>query len=165
MKEALRHVNGKRVTLTGGVHEALADFQWLAKDMASRPNCLFELVPLIPTLDEYHDSSGRMYGGVVLPGTSAVPCVLQKQPSAALPSKEILSVHSIFWRAPYPQDIVDRLVTYKDPRGDINNSDLELAGGVFQHCCAADSSSVKCKRPSAISMANGSRSLGECMRR
>ena len=27
MQEALRHVNGKRVTLTRGVHEALADFQ------------------------------------------------------------------------------------------------------------------------------------------
>ena len=46
--------------------------------------------------------------------------------------------HPIVWRVPYPQDIVDRLVTYKNPGGDINNSDLELAGGVFQHCCAAD---------------------------
>ena len=41
MQEALRHVNGKRVTLTRGVHEALADFQWLAKYMASRPTGLF----------------------------------------------------------------------------------------------------------------------------
>ena len=68
MQEALRHVNGKRVTLTRGVHEALADFQWLAKDMDSRPTRLFELVPLTLTLDGYHDSSGRMCGGVVLPG-------------------------------------------------------------------------------------------------
>ena len=27
----------------------------------------------------------------------------------------------------------------KSCQGDMNNSDLELAGGVFQHCCAADS--------------------------
>ena len=68
MQEALRHVNDKRVTLTWGVNEALADFQWLAKDMDSRPTRLFELVPLTPTLYGYHDYSGRMCGGVVLPG-------------------------------------------------------------------------------------------------
>ena len=37
IKEALRHVKGKRVTLTHGVYEALASFQWLAEDMALRP--------------------------------------------------------------------------------------------------------------------------------
>ena len=40
MQEALRHVNEKRVMLTQGVHAALADFQWLAEDMASRPTRL-----------------------------------------------------------------------------------------------------------------------------
>ena len=49
-----------------------------------------------------------------------------------------MAVHPIVWRVPYPQDIVDHLVTYKNPGGDINNSDLELVGGFFQHCCAAD---------------------------
>ena len=127
MQEALRHVNGKRVTLTRGVHEAFTYFQWLAEDMASRPTRLFELVPLTPTLTGYHNSSGRMWVGVVIPGPSAVPRVIQKQPSAALPSKDKLTVHPIVWRVPYPQDIVDRLVTYKNPGGDINNSDLELA--------------------------------------
>ena len=111
--------------------------------MASRPTRLFELVPLTPTLDGYHDSSGRMCGGVVLPGPSSVPCVLQNQPSTALPSKKNLVVHFIVWRVPCPQDIVDCLVTYKNPGGDINNSDLELAGGVFQHYCAADSYDVR----------------------
>ena len=115
----------------GKLHEALADFQWLAEDMASRPTLLFELVPLTPTLDGYHDSSGRMCGGVLLHGPSAALRVLQKQPSAALPSKDKLSAHPIVWRVPYPHDIVNRLVTYKNPGGDINNSDLELAGCVF----------------------------------
>ena len=82
-------------------------------------------------------------GGFVLPGPSAVPCVLQKQPSATLLSKEKLDAHRIAWRVPYPQDVVDRLVTYKNPGGDINNSDLELAGGVFQKCCAAYSYDVQ----------------------
>ena len=143
MQEALRHVNGKRVTLTRGVHEALADFQWLAEDMASRPTRSFKLVLLTPTLNGYHDSSGRMCGGVVLPGPSAVPRVLQKQTSASLPSKDKLATHPIVWRVPYPQDIVDRLITYKNPRGYINNSYLDLTGGVFQHCCAADSYDVR----------------------
>ena len=112
-------------------------------DMAEGPTRLFELVPLTPTLDGYHDSSGRMCGGVVLPGPSAVPRVLQKHPSASLPSKEELAAHPIVWRVPYPQDIVNRLVTYKNPGGDINNSDLELAVGVFQHCYAVDSYDVR----------------------
>ena len=33
MQEALCHVEGKRVTLTRGVHQALAEFRWLAEDM------------------------------------------------------------------------------------------------------------------------------------
>ena len=143
MQESLSHINGKRVTLTQGVHEALADSQWLAEDMASRPTRLFKLVPLSPTLDGYHDSSGIMCGEVVLPGPSAVPRVLQKQPSAALPSKDKLAAHPIVWHVSYPQDVVDRLVTYKNPRGDINNLGLELARDVFQHCCAADSYDVR----------------------
>ena len=71
MQEALRHVNGKRFTLTWGVHEALSDFQWLAEDMASRPTCLFNLVPLTPTLDGYHDSSGDS-----IPATSSFRSLL-----------------------------------------------------------------------------------------
>ena len=122
---------------------ALADFQWLTEDMASRPTRLFELVPLTPTLDDYHNSSGRMCRVVVLPGPSDVPCVLQKQPSASLLSKDKLSAHPIVWRVPYPQDVFNCLVTYKNPGGDINNSDLELAGGVFQYFCAADCYDVR----------------------
>ena len=79
----------------------------------------------------------------MLPGPSAVPRVLQEQPSAALPSKDKLAAHPIVWRVTYIQDVVDRLFTYKNPGGDINNSDLELAGGVLQHCCAADCYDVR----------------------
>ena len=63
--------------------------------------------------------------------SGAVMTLLQKHPSSAMLSKEKLAVHPIVWRVPYPQDIVDRLVTYKNSGGDINNLDLELAGGVF----------------------------------
>ena len=37
IQEALRHVKGKRVTLSLGVHDASDDFKWLADDVAKRP--------------------------------------------------------------------------------------------------------------------------------
>ena len=46
MKEALCHVKGKRVTMSTGVHEAMADFLWLAEDVANFPTRMYELVPL-----------------------------------------------------------------------------------------------------------------------
>ena len=73
MQEALSHVKGKWVTLTRDMHGLLAGFQWLAEDMASLPTRLFKLVPLTPSLDGYQKSSGRMCGGVVLPGPSSAP--------------------------------------------------------------------------------------------
>ena len=81
--------------------------------------------------------------GVVLPGPSAVPRVLQKHSSAALPSKEKLAAHPIVWCVTYPQDVVNCLVTYQKPGGDINNSDLELTGGVFQNYCVVDCYDVR----------------------
>ena len=37
MREPIRHVNGKWVTLTRGIHQALAEFLWLAEDLGLRP--------------------------------------------------------------------------------------------------------------------------------
>ena len=73
MQEALCHFKGKRVTLSTGVHEALEDFKWLDKDVANRPTRMYDLVPLQSTVDGYHDASGCMCGGVVLPGPTAIP--------------------------------------------------------------------------------------------
>ena len=75
IQEDLFHVKGKRVTLSTGVHEALSDFLWLAEDVANCPARMYELVPLQPTVDGYHDASGYMYGGVVLPGPTAIPWI------------------------------------------------------------------------------------------
>ena len=76
MQEALRHVKGKRVTLSKGVHEALEYFCWIAEDVSNRPTCICELVPLKPTVYGYHDASGYMCGGVVLTGPTAIPQIL-----------------------------------------------------------------------------------------
>ena len=58
IQEALCHIKGKMVTLSTGVHEALGDSKWLAEDVANRPTRMYELVPLRPTVDGYHDASG-----------------------------------------------------------------------------------------------------------
>ena len=73
MQEALCPVKGKRVTLSIGIPDALEDFKWLAKDVANRPTRMYELVPLRPTVDGYHNASGYMCGAAVLPGPTAVP--------------------------------------------------------------------------------------------
>ena len=143
MQEALRHVKGKRVALSKGVHEALADFRWLASDLAQRPTRLYELVPLRPTVDGYHDASGYMCGGVVLPGPTAVPRTLPPQPSAARPAQGEPAAHPIVWRASFPPDIVQALVSWTNPTGTVNNSDLELAGGIIHHDCVAQCFDVR----------------------
>ena len=73
MQEALCHVKGKRVTLAPGVHDALDNFKWLVEYVAKRPTQIYKLFPLRPTVDGYHDASGYMCGGVVLPGPTSTP--------------------------------------------------------------------------------------------
>ena len=36
------------------------------------------------------------------------------------------------WRAPFPEDIQERIVSFDNPQGDITNSDLEQAGVLAQ---------------------------------
>ena len=115
MQEALCHVKGKRVTLSPGVHNALDDFKWLAEDVANRPTRMYELVPLRPTMEGYHNASGYMCGGVVLPGPTATPRTLPPQTSAAQPSPNPTGAHPIVWRMPFPKVIVESLVSWTNP--------------------------------------------------
>ena len=63
----------ERVELTRGVHQALADFRWLVEDLIKRPTRMYELITLQTTMDRYHDASGYMCGGEVLPVPTTVP--------------------------------------------------------------------------------------------
>ena len=112
MQEALRHVEGKRVSLTRGVHQALADFRCLVEDLSKRPTRLSEIIPLQPTLDGYHNAPGYMCGGALIPGPKAVPRTHQLQPSAAATSPEPTGAHPIVWRARFPADITAQLVSW-----------------------------------------------------
>ena len=124
-------------TLSEGAHEALADFRWLAEDIANRPTRIYELVPLRSILDGYHDASGYMCGGMVLPGPTAISRILPPQSSAARPSTNPKGSHPIVWRMPFHKDIVDSLVSCTNPQGTVNNSELELAGGIIHSDCVA----------------------------
>ena len=93
MQEALRHMEGKLVTLTKGFHYALADFCWLTEDLVNPPTRLYELLPLQPTLGSYHEASGYMYGGALLLGHTVVTRTPQPQPSAADTSPYLAGAH------------------------------------------------------------------------
>ena len=63
MQKALCRIKFKRLNLTKGIHQALAYLLWLAQYLERHITRLYELVPLQPTLDGYHDASGYMFGG------------------------------------------------------------------------------------------------------
>ena len=123
--------NKHRISLHRGVHQALDDFRWLARDLEARPTRLAEVVPLRPVADGHHDASGAGAGGVWWPGSQAVP---RQGWSRRKP---------ILWRLQWPQWVRDRLATWENPNGTISNSDLELAGGLLQLECIAQTLDVR----------------------
>ena len=50
MQEAPHHVNGKRFTLTKGIHQYPEDLIWMDKDLERLPTCLYDMVLLQPTI-------------------------------------------------------------------------------------------------------------------
>ena len=123
--------NKHRISLRQGVHQALDDFRWLLKDLESRPTRLAEVVPLRPVADGHHDASGAGAGGVWWPSdqVSARRGWSPDQP--------------VLWRLPWPSWVSGKLVTAENPGGTISNSDLELAGGLIQLECAAQTLDVR----------------------
>ena len=79
----------------------------------------------------------------MLPGPTATPRTLPPQPSAARPSPNPTGVHPIVWRMAFPKEIVESLVSWTNPQGTVNNSELELAGGVVHSDCVAQCFDVK----------------------
>ena len=50
-----------------GVHQALDDFRWIAKDIAEQLTRLAELIPLTAAAEGHHDASGKGAGGAWFP--------------------------------------------------------------------------------------------------
>ena len=98
------------ITLDTPTRDQIKDFKHLAHDLAARPTAIAELVPDFPVAIGPHDASGSGMGGVWLPATTNS------------------NIKPTFWRERFPPDIVDDLVSFDNPTGSINNSQLELAG-------------------------------------
>ena len=54
---------------------------------------------------------------------------------------------------PFPKDIVESLVSWTNPQGTVNNSELELAGGVVHSDCVSQCFVVK-ERTTLVRMDN-----------
>jgi hypothetical protein len=119
LQSAIQPKSKTRVDLGKGVHQALDDFRWIAKDLTSRPTRLAELIPLAPSAEGHHDASGKGAGGAWFPGEHLQP---RDGWQADIP---------VLWRLEWPDYITRRLVTSENPTGTITNSDLELAGGLI----------------------------------
>jgi hypothetical protein len=114
-----------RIRIDSSIRMQLNDFAWLARNLHERPTRLEEIVPDEPSGIGTVDASGLGMGGTwFVPGT-----------------------RPLLWRARFPPSVARRLVTFQNPHGTINNSDLELAGMiahqnvlaqavVVQHCNA-----------------------------
>jgi len=107
LQDALVKHRGGRIRMTKARRDELDDWTWLANDMASRPTSIAEVMAKRPTTAGAEDASGDGMGGVVfnLRHSSRPLC----------------------WRARFPPEIVDSLVSWTRPDGTLTNSDLELA--------------------------------------
>jgi hypothetical protein len=118
LQEVMRHKydHGARVHLTQPAHHVLQYFQWLAEDLTRRPARIAEIIPKAkPDTLGAQDIPALGMGGVHF-----VP----QEDGQVLP---------LLWRSPFPRAIQERLVSFENPAGDINNSELELAASVAQH--------------------------------
>jgi hypothetical protein len=98
------------------VHQVLQDFRWLAEDLTRRPKRIAEIIPKTkPDTLGAQDASAMGMGGVQF-----VP-------------QQDGTVQPLLWRSPFPRAIQERLVSFDNPAGDINNSELELAASVAHH--------------------------------
>lgn len=128
MQNALSTGTKTRIALKRGVHQALDDFRWLHANISERPTRIAELIPLTPQALGFHDASGSQgAGGVWFPTPELVP------------RQGVDANEPLLWRLPWPQDLIDKLVSDDNPSGSITSADFELAGGLLQldaiaHC-------------------------------
>ena len=113
LQHALQQVDAAgNIHLTTPLKDQLADFHHLATELTSRPTALAEIVPDYPVAMGPHDASGTGMGGVWLPSTTNS------------------NITPIMWREQFPEDIIKDLVSFNNPHGTVNNSQLELAGQI-----------------------------------
>jgi hypothetical protein len=139
MQAAIRTNASGRSHLDKGFHDAIDDFRWLSDSMRDRPTRLQELVPMQPTLLGAHNASGRGAGGVWFPSPEAVCRDVQIHTlrQGSLVQHFIDPRAPLLWRVPFDSSIQDKLVSFANPTGTINNSEHKLAGSVLHNSLAA----------------------------
>jgi hypothetical protein len=101
-----------KVRLTDAVHDALEDFRWIVTDLSTCPTHLYEWFPDKRYYLGACDASKAGMGGIWFPhGPATTPFV---------------------WRAPFPKEVQQQVVSDANPKGTITNSDLELAATIVQ---------------------------------
>ena len=150
IQEAICHVYSKRVALTRGIHSTLVEFQRLAEDLVRCPTWLYELVPLHTNMYGYHNASGYMCGGAVLPGPTSVPRTPQQHPISVTIFPEPAGKHPIVCQTHFPTDITSQLVYWVNPEVQVTNSDLELVGRVIHHAFISNCFDMRDQNPLSI---------------
>jgi hypothetical protein len=130
LQEALRHQSKNCIQLSQEIHAALNVFRWLAQDISQRPTRIYKIVPQPkPELLGAQDTSGAGMGGVWFPASNTLHPRLPHDSAA----KSSVVPGLNLWPATFPNEISKTLVSHKNLKGQITNSDLELAAGVIQH--------------------------------
>ena len=121
LQTGFRHSDRYRIRIDADIRAQLDDFEYLASKLAERPTRLSEIIPDRLAAIGTVDASGRGMGGVWFTRD-----------------------HSpVVWRSRFPPDIVDRLVSYDNPQGDLTNSDFEQVGVVAHQDVLAQSFDVR----------------------
>ena len=107
----LSHTKNKRVRVTAAVRDHLNDLYQLAQDLGSRPTRIAELFPADP---------GHIFGTCDASGLGMGGTFFTEDGSA------------FAWRVPFPSSVTEQLVSFDNPKGQISNSDLELAATIVQ---------------------------------
>jgi hypothetical protein len=119
LQHALTKQAQGRVRIDDPVRQQLHTFQDLLNE-ENRPTQLEELVAGDPVHIGACDAAKSGMGGVWFPASGP----------------------PLLWREPFDGNIQDRVVSQVNRRGDITNSDLELAGTIGHHAVLADNAAV-----------------------
>jgi hypothetical protein len=99
----------------GPLLEAITDIQKFLRETVTHPTLCRDLVMGWPDYIGIIDASSFGVGGVVL--------------------GELLGILPMVFRLQWPQDIMDNLVSFQNPRGCLSISDLEMAGILLLWLC------------------------------
>jgi hypothetical protein len=111
LQYVLRFPEARRIRLTESVHDFLDDFRNLTLTLSQRPTRISEVMPQHPGAIGACDAAASGMGGVHF-----------------VPTHDV--VIPLLWRAKFDAFVTALLVTFRNCKGNITNSDLELATSV-----------------------------------